>query len=82
MSSANINKQIRAFFVENWGAEFAQISDTDPLFSSDKLSSLDFIRLLLFLEEAFGAKIEVEKTDSQTLDSIRDIVAFVNKRQD
>jgi len=51
------------------------------LLESGIMDSTGILELVLFLEEQFSMKIEDEDITPENLDSINNIVAFLNKKQ-
>ena len=57
------------------------ISDSDSLVMSGRLSSLDVVDVLTFLEGAFGFEMDPNDFDQAKFDSIDSIVAMVESAE-
>lgn len=55
-------------------------ADSDSLFVSRRLDSMDSLSLILFLEETFGISFEDSGFDQMMVDSVDSIVALIEKR--
>ena len=58
----------------------AAISDSESLVLSGRLSSLDIVDVLTFLEEQFGFEIDPNDFDQAKFDTIDSIVEMVEKQ--
>jgi len=58
-------------------SDVASLSDADSLVSSGRLSSLDVVDLLTFLEEKFNFEIDPIDFDQAKFDSVNSIVAML-----
>ncbi len=58
-----------------------QLSDSDSLVMSGRLSSLDVVDVLTFLEGAFGFEMDPNDFDQAKFDSIDSIVAMVESAE-
>ena len=74
---------IRDFILARYlpGESAANLPDDLPLRSSGVLDSLATLALISFLEERFGIEVEAHETDVDNFDRIRDIAAFVERKQ-
>jgi|KBSSwiStaDraftv2_1062776.scaffolds.fasta_scaffold523062_2 acyl carrier protein len=84
-SSSEIEAQIRAFLGEEViGPEQAEtLSVEDDLLARGVLNSLTLTRLVMFLEERFGLRVEPAEFEVDTFRSLGAIARFVaEKRRD
>jgi acyl carrier protein len=57
------------------------VADTTRLQSSGILDSLATMKLVMFLEERYGIRLEFEDTTPDRFDSLKDIAACVARKQ-
>ena len=84
-SSAEVESEIRAFLGEEViGAEqAAALASDDDLLARGVLNSLTLTRLVMFLEERFGLRVEPSEFEVDTFRSLGAIARFVaEKRKD
>lgn len=55
------------------------VGDTDSLVLSGRLSSLDVVDVLLFLEQRFGLSMEPSEFDQAKFDTVESIVGMVGE---
>ena len=74
-------EQVRAFltklFADQGDAE--PLADDESLVVSGRLSSLDVVNTLLFLEETFGFDMDPSEFDPNMFDSVNSIIAMVGE---
>ena len=58
-----------------------QLTEATPLISGRILDSLSTLKLVAFLEEAFGVKIEPHEADVEHLDTITRIAGLVQSKR-
>ena len=58
----------------------SKVEDTTPLFSSGMVDSFAIVELMLFLEQATGAKLNPEDVTLDNLDTIQLILDFAAAR--
>lgn len=75
MTDANIIKRLEALFVESFHIEVPS-PDTD-LLDLGILNSLQFVELLLQLEERFGLRIQIDDIDLDDLRTLSRIARLV-----
>ena len=59
----------------------AELTDDTELLTTGILDSLATIKLVVFLETTFNVEVEPHEVDSENLNRISDMVAFVAKKQ-
>ena len=78
----DVEQQIRAYIVENFLlGEDGGLDGSASLLESGVMDSTGAMELVLFLEQAFNIKIDDEDLVPENLDTIRDIAAFVQRKQ-
>lgn len=80
MASAS---KIKSFILKEFlpGEDPDALEDTTPLMSSGILDSLATLKLITFLEEEFGVKIEAHEADEEHFETIQDICQLVESKQ-
>ena len=63
------------------GEDPAALTDTTPLMSSGILDSLAMLKLISFLENEFGVKIEAHEADEENFETINDMVRLVDSKR-
>jgi len=63
------------------GEDPDELTETTPLITGGILDSIATIKLVLFLEEQFGVKVEAHETDPEYLDTIASITQLVRSKQ-
>lgn len=80
--AVDVEQQIRAYIVENFLlGEDGGLDGSASLLESGVMDSTGAMELVLFLEQAFNIKIDDEDLVPENLDTIRDIAAFVQRKQ-
>lgn len=76
-------EQVRAYVIEDLiqnGHE--EIADSLPLIESGKLTSLQTVELVMFLEERFGVSIDPEEVTEENFRSLATIVRLVESKME
>ena len=83
MPSESIRPTIKRYILDEFlpGEDESQLTDTTPLITGGVLDSVATLRLLLFLEERFGVKIEAHETGPEYLDTIASIADLVESKK-
>jgi acyl carrier protein len=78
----DIQHTIREFILDKYlpGESPENLREDTPLRTSGILDSLATLGLISFLEERFKIEVEAHETDVDNFDSLRDIVAFVERK--
>ncbi|MFZ5619244.1 MAG: acyl carrier protein [Pseudomonadota bacterium] len=82
MSQAAIKECLRGFVLEQFlpGESPDALTDDVRLISDGIIDSLGSLKLVAFVEDKFGARIEAHEVDADHLDLIDDIVKLVAAR--
>lgn len=78
MNNADIIERINAFMVEDFEVEEQNIIPSANLKSTLDLDSLDYIDLVVVIEQNFGFKVNPE--DFQKMDTVQDFYDYVIHR--
>ncbi|MGZ8927608.1 MAG: acyl carrier protein [Methylobacter sp.] len=75
----DIQAAVKEFILREFlpGEDPDELTDTTPLISGGILDSIATIKLVLFLEERYGIKVEAHETDPEYLDTIASITQLV-----
>ena len=75
--------EIRNFIVENFmlGMNPEELTDSDSLLDKGIIDSTGVLELVVFLEENYQIQIEDEELVPENLDSINNLVKFIQKKQ-
>ena len=71
----DIKTTLKEFILREFlpGEDANELTDTTPLITGGILDSIATLKLVLFLEERFGVKLEAHETDPDYLDNIAKI---------
>ena len=83
MDTAGNQKKVRAFVVENLllGEEENDFSDSQSFLESGLIDSTGILEVIAFLEEEYEITIADEEMVPDNLDSVNNIVAFLQTRR-
>ena len=83
MDAINTQKKIRTFVIENLllGEEEKDLLDGQSFLESGLIDSTGILEVIAFLEEEYEIAIEDEEMIPDNLDSIDNIVSFLQARQ-
>lgn len=83
MDTAGNHKKVRAFVVENLllGEEENDFSDSQSFLESGLIDSTGILEVIAFLEEEYEITIADEEMVPDNLDSVDNIVAFLQTRR-
>ena len=77
----SIETQIRAYIAENFlFGEADQLTVTDSFLDKGIIDSTGILEIIMFLEEQFGIKVADSEMLPENLDSIGNIVKFIEKK--
>ena len=78
-----LKDEIRQFILANFliGEDPANLKDDTPLRSSGVLDSVATLRLVTFVEEQFGIRVEAHEASVENFDSIDSIAAFIESKK-
>jgi acyl carrier protein len=78
----DIKERIRQFLAESLpGERPSNLHDDTPLRTSGKMDSMGVLRLVSFIEEAFGIEVEAYEVSVENFDRIEDIAAYVERKR-
>lgn len=79
-----IKDEIRNFITDNFmmGMNPDDLTDTDSLLDKGVIDSTGILEVIGFLEETYGIQIEDEELVPENLDSVVNLVNFVNKKKE
>ena len=83
MSTPEIETAVRDFILQEFlpGEDPAQLTSTLPLITGRILDSLATLKLVAFLEDAYGFEFAAHEVSAANLDTIELIVSFVAARR-
>ncbi len=78
-----IANRLRDFILARYlpGESPSNLQDDTPLRTSGVLDSLATLGLISFIEQEFGIEIEAHETDVDNFDRLRDMAAFIERKQ-
>jgi acyl carrier protein len=81
MQTTDIELEVRTFLIDNFlfGRSDA-LGDDTPLLGN-VIDSTGVIELVVFVQERFGITVDDEEVTTDNLGSIRNLVAFVEKKR-
>ena len=80
MQTTEIEQQIRNYLVSNFLSGRAEkLQDSAPLLGS-VIDSTGVLELVMFLQERFGITVEDQEVTTENLDSVKNAVAFVERK--
>lgn len=79
---ADTSKQLRDYIVENFlfGDTETEFSDTDSFMEKGIIDSTGILEVITYIEENFIIKIEDDELIPENLDSISNIVNFIERK--
>lgn len=80
--TTSLSDTIRAFIIENFLFGNADgLKDDTSFLEEGIMDSTGILELVTFLEETFGIAVEDEELIPENLDSIANIVSFMNRKR-
>lgn len=81
--SDDIQSTVKDYILQEFlpGEDPAELTDSTPLVTGGVLDSIATIKLVMFLEERFGIKLEAHEADSENLDTLTSIAELVRSKQ-
>jgi len=75
--------QIRQFILNNYlfTNDDTKLSDSASLMQSGTMDSTGILELIMFLEENFGIKVADDEMVPANLDSVDNVVSFIDRKQ-
>jgi len=79
----SIKQTIRCYILENFlfTDDEAALQDDDSFLAGGIIDSTGILEIMLFIEEAFDIKVEDDEMLPEHLDSINNLVAFIQRKQ-
>ena len=79
----SIKQTIRRYVLENFlfTDDEAALQDGDSFLAGGIIDSTGVLEIMLFVEETFDIKVEDEEMLPENLDSVDNLVAFVQRKQ-
>ena len=79
----NAEQQLCNYILENFlfTDDQSVLSNNDSFLNKGILDSTGILELIYFLEDEFGIKVEDDEMIPNNLDSIVNLVAFINKKK-
>lgn len=79
---SDVDGRVRAFIIDNFlfGDESRAPAASESLLETGILDSTGVLELIEFLEEQFDIRVEETETIPQNLDSVENLVAFVERK--
>jgi acyl carrier protein len=77
-----VREELRKFIIDSFlfGREDDTFSDGDSFFEKGLIDSTGVLELVGFLEEKYGCKIEYDELVPENLDSIDNLVRFLDRK--
>jgi len=78
-----LRDKIRSYIFTNFlfDDSDSNLSDEDSLLEKGIIDSTGVLELVMFLEESFNFEVHDEELIPENLDSVKNLVAFVNSKQ-
>lgn len=82
MNSESYRATLREFILENYlfSDNPRDLNDSDSFLTTGILDSMGILELVAFLEEDLGVKVDTSEMVPDNLDSIDNLLAFINKK--
>jgi acyl carrier protein len=81
-STVSIKEKIRDYIIRETFAEKDKLRDDSLVFNEGYFDSMGFIRLIAFLENEFGLKINDEDLLEENFESINAITTFISNKKE
>ena len=81
MSEIDTKQRIRKFIIENFlFDEDDSLKEDTSFLESGIIDSTGILELVMFIEETYGISVEDDEIIPENLDSISNVVAYVNRK--
>jgi acyl carrier protein len=82
MDDKKIKDGIRGYILNNYlfSTDATALNDDVSLMETGVLDSTGILEIIMYLEDTFGMKVADEEMVPENLDSVANIVAFVNRK--
>lgn len=79
----SIKQQVRQFILSNYlfTDDESKLVDAESLMQNGTMDSTGILELIMFLEETFGIKVGDDEMIPTNLDSVVNVVSFVERKQ-
>lgn len=79
----SVKEKVRGYILENYlfSDDPAALADGDSFLDKGIIDSTGILEVIYFLEDEFGMSVEDDEMIPENLDSVDNIVAFINKKQ-
>jgi acyl carrier protein len=78
--TTDVRHEVRSFLVENFlFGRGGQLGDDDPLMDT-VIDSHGVVELVVFLQEQFAITVQDEDVNTENLDSVNKVVAYVTQK--
>jgi acyl carrier protein len=79
----DIRGEIKEFIVDNFmiGRNPSELADSDSLLDKGIIDSTGVLELVGYIEENYGIKIEDEELVPENLDSVNNLVKYIQKKK-
>ena len=77
-----VESKVRSYVLENYlfTDEQSELNSNDSFFEKGIIDSTGILEIILFLEEEFAIKVADHEMVPENLDSVTDIVNFIEKK--
>jgi len=78
----SVEKKLRIYVLENYlfSDDQSELDSSDSFMEKGIIDSTGIMEVVFYLEEEFGVKVVDEEMVPENLDSINNLVAFVNRK--
>lgn len=79
----SVEQQVRDYILENYlfTDDQSALANGDSFLDKGILDSTGILEVIYFIEEEFGIKVQDEEMVPENLDSVDNIIAFVDRKQ-
>ena len=78
----SIEEKVRGYILDNFlfTDDQSALSSEDSFMEKGLIDSTGILEVIFFLEEEFNVKVEADEMIPENLDSVKNLVAFVEKK--
>ena len=77
MSASTVTGQIQDFLVEEFLFGEGSVEPSDDLFETGVVDSLGFMRVLAFMDRAFGVQVSMSEIVMENFNTVEKVAAYV-----
>ena len=77
MSDLSVSEQIQAFLVEEFLFGEGTVSPADDLFETGVVDSLGFLRVLAYMDRAFGVQVSMSEIVMENFNTVDKVAAYI-----